>query len=195
MRTRVSATGPRSQSHSGSPGRPGGPPTAGSPLGARVRRGSRRRTGKWGSEAGGGVTRQGCSPSPQPVPEQRPPAPQNAPRAGSRGKGGRELDGGGAAGRGAAGRGGEEISFLGSPGPLGPIQTSCGPARVLPHQHTSAAHLRNGGSAPLPPARPFLPRGWPISIPTEGSRYFQMCGPVSWPGGTSFPDVQTCLLG
>ncbi|XP_047733493.1 lymphocyte-specific protein 1 isoform X5 [Prionailurus viverrinus] len=99
MRTRVSATGPRSQSHSGSPGRPGGPPTAGSPLGARVRRGSRRRTG-----------------------------------------------------------------------PLGPIQTSCGPARVLPHQHTSAAHLRNGGSAPLPPARPFLPRGWLISIPTEGSR-------------------------
>ena len=38
---------------------------------------------------------------------------------------------------------------------------------------TSAAHLRNGGSGPR--ARPFLPRGWLAAIPTEGSRYFQMC--------------------
>lgn len=192
MRTRVSATGPRSQSSGHRTGGPGRPPTVGSPLGAKVRRGSRRRTGKWGPKSGDRAARQGLPPSPQPVPEKAT-SPAKCPGAGNRGKGGRELDGG-AAGRGAAGRAGEEISFLGSPGPLGPVQTSCGPGRVLPHQHTSAAHLRNGGSAPLPPARPFLPRGWLISIPTEGSRYFQMCGPVSRPGGTSFPDVQTCLL-
>lgn len=83
--------------------------------------------------------------------------------------------------RGAAGAVRKSHSW--APQGPGPHPDQLRPA-VLPHQHTSAAHLRNGGSGPR--ARPFLPRGWLASIPTEGSRYFQMCGPARRPGGQAF---------
>ncbi|XP_008000559.3 lymphocyte-specific protein 1 isoform X5 [Chlorocebus sabaeus] len=51
--------------------------------------------------------------------------------------------------------------------PLGPIQAAAGPGRVRPHQHTAAAASVMEAESRR---RPFLPRGWLISIPTEGSR-------------------------
>lgn len=85
-----------------------------------------------------------------------------------------------AARQGAVGRGGEEISFLGSPGPWAPSRPAAA-GGVLPHLQPTYVM-----EALAPAARPFLPRGWLASIPTEGSRYFQMCGPESQPGGQAF---------
>lgn len=123
---------------------------------------------------------------PQPVPEQPPHPPLSkpplkCPHGQERGrKEGREEEGE-TAWWPAKGR--EETSFWGSPGPLGPIQAAAGPSRVLPHQHTAAAASVMEAESRR---RPFLPRGWLISIPTEGSRYFQMCMPESGVGGHTF---------
>ena len=93
---RALATGPRSQSSNGSStGGLGRPRMPGTPLGARVWRGRRRTTGKWGSQPGGG----GLPPAPLPASglcplHPSPAAPQNAPVAVGAG-GGRERDGGG----------------------------------------------------------------------------------------------------
>lgn len=137
-----------------------------------------------GSSLEMGLPGGGCLQAPQPGSEQWPslpfPAsPPKGPRGCERGRREEESETEGGR-RGAAGRGGEEISFLGSPGPWAPSRPA---AAGGPLPHLQPTYVME---ALAPAARPFLPRGWLASIPTEGSRYFQMCGPESRPGGQAF---------
>ena len=166
MRTRALATGPRSQSSNGSStGGLGRPRMLGTPLGARVWRGRRRTTGKWGSQPGGG----GLPPAPLPASglcplHPSPAAPQNAPAAVGAG-GGRA-------------RRGRRVGL--APGPQGP-----GPSRPAAAR-SACVQPADVREAPRPRAPSSL--GAARSVPTEGSRYFQMFE-AAW--GTSFPDAQT----
>lgn len=72
--------------------------------------------------------------------------------------------------------GGEDTS----PGTPGSTPTRCSLGCALPHLHTSAAALPASGLADL--------------RSHGGEQVFPGVRAVSWPWGTSFPDVQTCLL-
>ena len=182
-RMRVSATGPRSQSSGGSIGGLGRPRTVGPPLGVRARRGSRRRTGKWGSKCGGG----GLCPSPltcvraTPSAPAPPAAPQNAPVVVA-GEGGRERDRRAAAGVLVLRVGQEESRSWAPQGPRAPSRPAAAGRAVAPSAHLQPTDVRE---ALRPRRRPFLPRGSELHS-HGGEQVFPDVRPPVGLGGQAF---------
>ena len=179
---KVSATGPRSRSSGGSPGGPGRPRTAGTPFRARVRKGSRRRTGKWGAGVEAGALSRPRTGSPQRPGLPLPAAPRSAPWLRGQEE---EHETAGGVGR---------ALIPGLPRAPGPFQTSCGGQGAATSAHICSpltSGRRSARRRRCRRRRPFLPRGGPAPFPRRGAGISRCVAPCRPGGGTSFPDVQT----